>query len=151
MTTTNTPTPFLQADMETYLAQLYDTSITIREITPLTGDVADEDAELKGFGYGRPLLLHIEHDHKTEKLVFHTMAGDEFGHDRPSDRARNILLDYNTFNKLPHHVPALDVGVVGENGHLLTIRAALLHFAENMLEIDEFDPSQINEYLAVGK
>lgn len=127
--------------MEAYLSQQYQTAITIQEITSLNtpGD-DDENDTLKGFGYGRPLLLHIRHANsgKTEKLVFHTMADDDFGHNRPSDRARNILLDYHTFNKLPQHVPAVDVGVVNHDGQL-----ASLQDTEEFFLLTRFVPGQL--------
>jgi hypothetical protein len=39
----------------------------------------------------------IIRNQSENQLVFHTLAGDKFGHERPSDRARNILLDYANF------------------------------------------------------
>ena len=128
-------TPFFLEAMEAYLTELYEAPVTIKKVTTL-GEV--DEADLKGFGYGHPLLLRIAYADQTDKLVFHTLAGDKFGHERPSDRARNILLDYANFNKLPHHVPAVDVGTVNEDGRLTTLR----HFHEFFL-LTRFVPGRL--------
>jgi hypothetical protein len=52
------------------------------------------------------------------------MSPDGFGHERPSDRARNLLLDRATFNELPHHARSLDVGAFTEEGELLSLGRA---------------------------
>jgi hypothetical protein len=57
----------------------------------------------------------------TDHLVLHTVRPDKFGHERRSDRAANILLDYDTFNKLPQHVPCLNVGAFTDDGELLSL------------------------------
>jgi len=85
--------------MTDYLSALFDAPVTIHELASLGTE--ESENQIKGFGYGQPLLLGIERDSRREKFVFHTMAGDQFGHERPSERACNILLDFHTFNKLP--------------------------------------------------
>lgn len=74
-------------------------------------------ATLKGTGYGIPLRLDIElSDGSEETLVFHTAKPDAFGHDRRADRAGDMLLAFDRFGQIPHHVPALDVGAISKDG-----------------------------------
>lgn len=82
---------------------------------------ATSERELKAFGYGRPVLLEFEADGVPRRLVLHTLSGDAFGHDRPSDRAESLLLAHQTFNRLPRHVSSLDVGAFGEKGELISL------------------------------
>src|SRR5512135_3677112 len=65
--------------------------------------------EMKALGYGRPLRVELA---GGRKLVFHVLRSDDFGHDRRADRVGNLLLAYDTFGHVPHHAPALDMGVV---------------------------------------
>lgn len=82
---------------------------------------APSGEEIKGFGYGHPVLLEFEAQGRPRRLVLHTLSGDAFGHDRPSDRAESLLLAHRTFNRLPRHVPSLDVGAFGEDGALISL------------------------------
>jgi hypothetical protein len=77
--------------------------------------------ELKGFGYGHPVLLEFEADGEQQRLVLHTLSSDSFGHDRPSDRAESLLLAHRTFNRLPGHVRSLDVGVLEAPARLVSL------------------------------
>lgn len=104
--------PFAKDDLEVYLSQLYQNPVTVTGVEKLADQ--EDGEEIKGFGYGRPLLITLQQNEQEDRIVFHTMAGDAFGHERPSDRARNMLLDYETFNRLPRHVTALDVGALGQ-------------------------------------
>ena len=77
----------------------------------------------KASGYGEPLRLRIvdaggaDHD-----LVLHTATSNDFGHDRRADRAEEALLAYDTFGGIPRHVRAVDVGAVGSDGNLISLR-----------------------------
>jgi hypothetical protein len=74
------------------------------------------------FGYGSPLLITFTpNDGDEQQVVLYTMSKDRFGHNRRSDRARNLLLDCATFNRLPRHVPAIDVGAFAEDGDLISL------------------------------
>ena len=82
---------------------------------------ARNEEEIKKFGYGRPVLLEFEAEGTPHRLVLHTLSGDAFGHDRPSDRAESLLLAHRTFNRLPRHVTSLDVGAFGQAGELISL------------------------------
>lgn len=115
--------PFSEENLRHYLAALYGSEV--QEVAVYRFE-ADEDKEesLKEFGYGNPLLVEFTRDGQEERLVFHTMSEDAFGHERPSDRARNLLLDHATFNKLPRHAPSVDVGAFTAEGTLLSLGQA---------------------------
>src|SRR5262245_43417460 len=98
------------------LAALYPDA-TIERVTGL-GDDESHGEQMKALGYGRPLRIELS-DGRT--LGFHTARPDDFGHDRRADRVGNLVLAYDTFPKLPHHVAALDAGVVRNDGALVSI------------------------------
>jgi aminoglycoside phosphotransferase (APT) family kinase protein len=76
----------------------------------------------KGGGYGRPLRLVVEDAAGAVRtLVFRTASPNQFGHDRRSDRAAELLLAFDTFGLVPDHVRALDVGAVAPDG-LVSLR-----------------------------
>ena len=81
-----------------------------------------DDATAKAGGYGRPLELEVrEADGSTTRLVYHTASRNSFGHDFRADRAAEMILAYDTFNTIPAHVRALDVGAVGAGGELISL------------------------------
>jgi hypothetical protein len=113
--------PFDKNSLEDYLSRLYGSRVTVRDVRPLKDD-SDPAETIKAFGYGSPLLITLTQDEETEQqVVLHTMSQDRFGHNRRSDRARNLLLDYATFNELPQHVPAVDVGAFAGDGRLISL------------------------------
>jgi hypothetical protein len=98
------------------IAELYPGAQVTRAIA-LRDDESRGD-EMKALGYGRPLRIELA-DGRT--LVFHTLRPDDFGHDRRADRVGNLLLAYDTFGALPYHVSAADVGLVREDGALVSL------------------------------
>lgn len=88
---------------------------------------ADEGATggtAKGFGYGKPVEVLLRVGASTRKLVFHTETPNPFGHDRPSDRARDALLAFHDFPLLPRHTHAIDVGAVDTRGEFVSLAKA---------------------------
>ncbi len=82
------------------------------ETIPTTGDV-------KGFGYGSPLLVECSVDGRSVQFVLSTMRVQHgFGHDHFSDRAQVLLWQHSAFNKLPRHVRSIDVGYFTHSGDL---------------------------------
>ena len=66
------------------------------------------------------------------------MAANEFGHDRRADRAANTLLAFEDFVHIPRHIVALDVGAIGRDGKLTSLRDAgelylLTNFAQGTM------------------
>jgi hypothetical protein len=77
--------------------------------------------ELKVYGYGQPILLRYRVDGGERRAVLRTMAANSFGHEHRADRAAGLLLSYETFNTLPRHVCARDVGVLLPDGRLASL------------------------------
>lgn len=108
------------------LIRLGDESISpiLSPLAPLNGREVGHRHEphaLKTFGYGEPVLVDCRIDGKPTKLVLRTVAGNQFDHQSRADRAAELLLGYDTFNQLPQHVRALDVGTVTQDDRLLSL------------------------------
>jgi Phosphotransferase enzyme family len=78
-------------------------------------------AELKGYGYGLPLLLEYEAGGTRRKAVLHTIKPGPFGHEHMADRAQSLLWDHDAFNRLPRHVRSLDVGAFRRDGTVVSL------------------------------
>ncbi|MGZ3419638.1 MAG: phosphotransferase family protein [Polyangiales bacterium] len=79
-----------------------------------------KDGGEKAFGYGRVFRVTLT-GANTSEIVIHLARRGGFGHDTLADRAAEALLAYETFNALPAHVHALDVGTVDGHGHLASL------------------------------
>ncbi|HEX9051770.1 MAG TPA: phosphotransferase [Anaeromyxobacter sp.] len=89
---------------------------------PLLPDATGADEE-KAIGYGQPMKVLVrEPDGRTHALVFRTQVANEYGHDRRADRVEAAVLAYDVFGEIPAHVRALDVGLVGDDGRLVSLR-----------------------------
>lgn len=106
-----------------YLSRLEGQTVTVEAVRPLGVDPAADGGELKAFGYGKPLLVRyrVNGGSATKQVVLSTMLPNHFGHEYRADRAASLLLAYDTYNHLPKHARALDVGVVGADGHLISL------------------------------
>lgn len=110
--------------LDALLAQQYP-GCTVEHIGVLGADETTSEATRKGTGYGAPVRIALrEADGTKRTLVFHTARADDFGHDRRSDRAAEMLLAFDTFPRIPQHVRAVDVGVIGTDGRLRSIADA---------------------------
>ena len=105
---------FDKKEIQNFLGSVYKTAVEVVEVKELT----DPNEDIKGFGYGTPVLIDVEVKGIRDRLVLHTVRPDKFGHERRSDRAQAILLDYDVFNRLPNHVEALGVGAFMQNGKI---------------------------------
>lgn len=82
-------------------------------LRPFGVDEGDDDAIHKSVGYGRPLLVEARSKAGQKvRFVLHTAAANPFGHDRRADRAAELLLAFDTFERIPRHTRALDVGAI---------------------------------------
>jgi tRNA A-37 threonylcarbamoyl transferase component Bud32 len=89
----------------------------------------DSDFEkIKDFGYGNPLIIKIITKTGPKELVLETMKKDTFGHEHFADRAYFWLWAYDTWKKLPKHVPAIDVGFFTKTGSMVTARDSEEYF-----------------------
>jgi hypothetical protein len=116
-----------------------DELIRVDELSADEGKGANE----KATGYGRVLRLVLRTPQDRErKVTFHMASANEFGHDRRSDRAAEMLLAYDDFERLPHHVRAIDVGAVLADGRLQSLKDAgemyiVTTWAEGRLYVDD--------------
>jgi hypothetical protein len=106
-------------DVEAYLSSLFERPVTLIGLTPLGESPSDKS--IKFCGYGTPMRLDYElaREHKT--AVLHTMHPGPFGHEHMEDRAQVLLWENRSFNKLPCHVRAVDVGGFQSDGSLSTL------------------------------
>lgn len=86
---------------------------------------SEKDA-IKGFGYGKPILVRFERTDSAEceEIVISTMSADAFGHQHFADRAGILLWQFRAFNTLPRHVRAIDVGYFAKDRSLHSVSDA---------------------------
>ena len=90
------------------------------------GSIGKETSGLKykEYGYGAPIRLTIRLGRRLVRVVLETMSPGPFGHEHMADRAQAILWDYDSYGRLPRHVPALDVGAFTDHGRLMSVAPA---------------------------
>ncbi|MFZ3062378.1 MAG: phosphotransferase [Actinomycetota bacterium] len=105
--------------VQRYLNKLYGKDVRLISVggLPPTG----KKDELKGCGYGEPVLIEYEVDGTRARAVFETVKAGGFGHDFLSDRAGVLILAHETFNRLPEHVASLDAGALTKRGELVSV------------------------------
>ena len=111
---------FDETCLRTYLESRFGKAAEISGVRPLTGAGGSLDA-LKQFGYGRPFLVSCNIGGTEHRLVFHRIRPNAFGREREEDRVAAVWLDFNTFGRLPRHVPAVDMIVRTRAGELKSI------------------------------
>jgi hypothetical protein len=105
-----------------HLARLYPEH-EVTAIEPLAPDTgATRGSTTKAAGYGRPVRVVLARGAETLEVVWRVAIADEFGHDRRSDRAANLLLAYDDFGRTPEHAAPIDVGMIAADGRLISMR-----------------------------
>jgi len=115
-----TSTPFTPSALQQYLRALHAKDIANVRVTPLGGGRQGD----KGYGYGVPLRLDYELAGQPRRAVLETVRPGPFGHEHMADRAQQLLWAHGAFNRLPRHVPSLDVGAVRAGGALESLGSA---------------------------
>jgi len=115
-------------NIERYLDAVFKKSVKLVSMRELGKE--PEARVLKAYGYGVPILLQIEIEGEKKSFVIESMAAGQFGHEHFSDRAQVMLWDYDTFNRLPKHAKAIDVGAFIKDGRLISIGSADELFGE---------------------
>ncbi|WP_018123923.1 phosphotransferase family protein [Desulfovibrio oxyclinae] len=96
------------------------------------GDLGNLDEQgMKGFGYGKPLLVRFSLDGEEREAVFSVMKGDKYGHQYLWDRASVLMFQYFTSDRLERHVRPLGLGYVDEAGELVPVRGLKEFFIVN--------------------
>jgi len=115
-------------NLEAYLRSLYGEELELLS-TRKMGETIPTTEDVKGFGYGSPLLVEYKIGDSRGSAVISTMRVQHgFGHDHFSDRARILIWQNSTFSKLPKHVPSLDVGYFANDGRLVSAGDACEYF-----------------------
>ena len=95
----------------------------LEQVEPLGPDASGGGAEEKALGYGRPIKVTVrDAEGRAHAFVFRRQTANEFGHDRRADRVEGALLAFEQFGATPGHARALDVGLVAEDGGLVSLR-----------------------------
>ena len=102
-----------------YIDQLFNEEAEFIEIRIL--GKAEEKEEIKGYGYGTPLLITVKSEKGIKRYILSTVRPGQFGHEYMSDRAAILIWNHKAFNKLKNHVKSVDLGVFLENGELRSI------------------------------
>jgi len=116
---------------------------SLERVEPLAPDAAPGGEDEKALGYGRPLKVTVrDAAGAVRTLVFRTQAANEFGHDRRADRFEGAVLAWDLFGRIPDHVRAIDVGAVGDDGRLVSLRGTgepylVTEWAEGALYADD--------------
>ena len=113
-------TPFTPEALRDYLRALHGADVSDVRVTPLGGGRQGD----KGYGYGVPLRLDYTVAGEARRAVLETVRPGPFGHEHMSDRAQLLLWAHGAFNRLPRHVPSLDVGAVRAEGVLESLGSA---------------------------
>ncbi|AEB69278.1 MULTISPECIES: phosphotransferase family protein [Methanothrix] len=118
----------LRENLEAYLRSLYGKGLSIVSVRKL-GETIPTAEDVKGFGYGSPLMVDYKLSGKKASCVLSTMRVQHgFGHDHFSDRARILIWQNATFASLPKHVRSLDVGYFTPDGRLVSAGDACEYF-----------------------
>ena len=109
-------------DVEVYLRSLYGEGVKLLDFSPLLGEGVEGVEELKAFGYGIPYKVVFVVEGEKREAVLSTMRLEGgFGHDFRSDRAQNLILAYDTWNRLPRHAKVYDLGAFTKDGKLISL------------------------------
>lgn len=115
-------------NLEAYLQGLYGDDLRLLSMRKM-GETIPTTEDVKGFGYGSPLLVEYVAGGQKGSAVISTMRVQHgFGHDHFADRARILIWQNATFGNLPKHVPSLDVGYFTDGGRLVSAGDAREYF-----------------------
>lgn len=104
-----------RAALEAYVAQRF--GVAPGGVASLGGD-----GGVKELGYGKPVRVSL--GGTARDLVVHRSVSAGYGHDTLSDHAAEAFFAFGAFSRLPSHVPAVDVGVVREDGSFASLADA---------------------------
>jgi hypothetical protein len=105
--------------IERYLRRVYGEQTRLLA----AGDIGNLDAQgMKGFGYGKPLLVRFETGGAVREAVFSVMKGDKYGHQFYWDRAAVLMFQYETSARMERHVRPLGLGYVDGSDVLVPVK-----------------------------
>jgi len=118
----------LAKHLREHVARLYP-GAKVMSIEPLGPDTgATSGIATKAAGYGLPVRMTIEDGDGRRELVWRVASANEFGHDRRADRAAAMVQAFDDFGKIPQHVRVVDLGVIGAESGLQSVRESTEHY-----------------------
>lgn len=99
--------------VEKYISEVSSKKIKVTYFGPLGEyEKSTEDrSDIKTLGYGVPYLVVYTEGERTKRSIVSTMRISRgFGHDYRADRIDNLVLSYDTWNRLPNHSKIQDIG-----------------------------------------
>ena len=123
--------------LQAYLESRWGGPVTIVTVSELGGSEQGR-AALKQFGYGAPLLVEYENAGRRLREVLHRIRRTAFGRERDDDRAAAVWFDHQTFNHLPHHVPAVDMVAHFRDGTVRSLREA-----DELMLVTSYRPGRV--------
>lgn len=109
-----------EAEIVRYLSEWFSEPVRVKIVRELPGKMGAR-GDVKKFGYGRPFLVVCTVGGRRKRFVFHRIRANSFGREREEDRAAAVWLDYQTFNALPRHVPAVDMAALEDDGRMTSL------------------------------
>jgi len=86
------------------------------------GDIGNLDEQgMKGFGYGKPLLIKYDLGGETREAVLSVMKGDKYGHQFYWDRAAILMFQFETSARMERHVRPVGLGYVNGQDELVPV------------------------------
>lgn len=126
----------MREEVEAFLDRRFGEDLRLREIKAL-GVVDDQG--IKGFGYGKPLMLRFEHGGEESTVVLSTMAGDDYGHQEYWDRAAELMFQHATSGQLEKHARPWLLGYIDEDGRMVAVERPREFFVMRpMVEGEEY-------------
>lgn len=105
-------------NIERYLKEAFGDDVRLLQ----AGDIGNLDEQgMKGFGYGKPLLIRYEVGGETREAVLSVMKGDKYGHQFYWDRAAILMFQYETSGRMERHVRPVGLGYVDGADNLLSV------------------------------
>ena len=115
--------------LERYLQDRFGSRTTLLSYGPVGKE--SSRGSYKHYGYGSPVKVTFRNGRTVQSAVVETMSPGPFGHEHMADRAQAMLWDYDSYGRLPRHVPALDVGAFTRSGRLFSVASAAEFFVLN--------------------
>lgn len=110
----------LENEIKRYLETQFDSKMKIVHIGPLLTE-GEQEEELKEFGYGRNILIKARMNGNIRSYIMATLKENIFGHQHNYDRAKSLLFAHSSYNDLPKHVKALDLGIYSKKDTIKSI------------------------------
>ncbi|WP_027722399.1 phosphotransferase family protein [Maridesulfovibrio zosterae] len=115
------------------------------------GDIGSLDKQgMKGFGYGKPLLVRFSVGKDELETVISIMKGDNYGHQFYWDRAAILMFQHETSARLSRHVKPMGIGYINNSGEMIPLNEPKEFFILNE-KLEGYDYFHDLERIRKGK